>query len=214
MAVFIAVVNADGEAGYTASFPDFPRFAVDGPTLEVVIARAREMLLAHIAKLVEAGQPIAVPRAAETIDRGGALLLAAVDVPDDIGLARVELTIPGLALARIDLVARRLGLTRAALFVQAVDRWEARNQVRPERRDGPSDGPTLLDFSNPLDVKVGSVAADPALLGASQPGGDEAIAVQETVGDITAELMRLLEEGEQAAAEAEIQSDQKTHKRK
>lgn len=88
-----------------------------GPTIDKVIARARELLLAHISQLVKAGQAIGIPKAADTVERQASSLLAAVDVPDDVGITRVELKIPALALARIDSIARRHGLTRAALFV-------------------------------------------------------------------------------------------------
>jgi predicted RNase H-like HicB family nuclease len=40
MATFIAIVKRDSDAGYTASFPDFPAYAVAGPTVDHVIAKA------------------------------------------------------------------------------------------------------------------------------------------------------------------------------
>jgi sterol desaturase/sphingolipid hydroxylase (fatty acid hydroxylase superfamily) len=52
------------------------------------------------------------------------LLLAAVDLSDDLRIAHVELAIPALSLARSDSFAQRHGLTHAALFVEAVTRCE------------------------------------------------------------------------------------------
>jgi predicted RNase H-like HicB family nuclease len=195
MAVFIAVVKTDGEAGYTASFPDFPQIAVDGPTLDEVIARAGETLTVHIERLLEANQTIGIPTPAEAIEQGDALLLAAIDIPDDLRIAHIDLAIPALSLARIDSFARRHGLTRSALFVQAVNRWAAQETPRRERRGGNSDGPTLFDFANPLEFKVEPIATaiDPALNAARHQSREEEAAVEAAVGDITAELVRLLE---------------------
>src|SRR5258706_12107483 len=158
MATFIAIVKRDGDAGYTASFPDFPTWAVAAPTLDHVIARAREALSLHIERLLEANHRICDPTAADAIERGDALLLAAVEVPDDLRIAHVDLAVPALSLARIDAFARRHGLTHAALFVAAVDRWAMQETMHRERRGGTSDGPTLFDFGNPLELRVEKIA--------------------------------------------------------
>ncbi len=110
MATFIAIVQSDGDGGYTASFPDFPGCAAAAPTLDRVIAQAREALLLHIERLLEANQRIAHPTAAGAIERGDALLLAAVEVPDDLAIAHLDLAIPALALARIESFAKRHGM--------------------------------------------------------------------------------------------------------
>ena len=81
MATFIAIVKRDGEVGYTASFPDFPSCAVAAPTVDHVIARAKEALSFHIERLLEANHRICDPTPADAIERGDALLLAAVEVP-------------------------------------------------------------------------------------------------------------------------------------
>jgi predicted RNase H-like HicB family nuclease len=107
MATFIAIVKRDGDAGYTASFPDFPACAVEGTTIDFVIAKAREALSMHIERLLEVNQRICIPTAADAIEFGDTLLLAAVDVPDDLRIAHVDLAIPALALARIDAFALR-----------------------------------------------------------------------------------------------------------
>src|SRR5882757_11411033 len=101
MAIYIAVVRSDGDVGYTASFPDFPGCAARAPSISHVVVKAREALLAHVERLLDANQMICSPTAAEAIDRGDALLVAAVDVPDDLRIAHVELAIPALSLARI-----------------------------------------------------------------------------------------------------------------
>src|SRR5258705_8554844 len=160
MATFIAIVKRDGEVGYTASFPDFASCAVAAPTVEHVIARAREALSLHIERLLEANHRICDPTAADAIERGDALLFAAVKVPDDLRIAHVDLAMPALSLARIDAFARRHGLTHAALFVEAVNRWAMQEAAAPrERRGSTPDGPTLFDLANPLELRVEPIAA-------------------------------------------------------
>jgi predicted RNase H-like HicB family nuclease len=211
MAVFIATVRRDGDSGYTASFPDFPACAVSGPTVEYVIAKAREALAMHIERLLEANQTIGIPTAADAIERGDALLLAAVDLPDDLRIAHIDLAVPALSLARIDSFARRHGLTHSALFVEAVNRWQMQEAVPGDRRAGRSDAPTLFDFDNPLDLRVETIAAagdPPDQNAAHEPDGTKGI--DGDVADITAELERLLEEAtQQRPTEAAVEDSQK-----
>ena len=205
MATFIAIVKRDGDAGYIASFPDFPSCAVAARTVEHAIAKAREALSLHIERLLEANQGISIPTAADAIERGDALLLAAIDVPDDLRMAQIDLAIPALSLARIDSLARRHGLTRSALFVEAVNRWGIHETVANDRRESSStpDGPTLFDLANPLELRVEASAADvdpKDEAAVRQHDASEERDVQAKVDDITAELVRLLE---QAGAPAE-----------
>src|SRR6266478_5787536 len=198
MATFIAIVKRDGDVGYTASFPDFPSCAVAAPTVEHVIARAKEALSLHLERLLEANHRICDPTAADAIERGDALLLAAVDVPDDLRIAHVDLAVPALSLARIDAFARRHGLTHTALFVEAVNRWAMQEAAAPrDRRGSTPEGPTLFDLANPLELRVEPIAAaiDPQDDAGTREG--EAIDdrdVEAKVEDITAELVRLLEQ--------------------
>jgi hypothetical protein len=109
--------------------------------------------LLHIERLLEANQRVANPTAAGAIERGDALLLAAVDVPDDLGIALVDVAVPALSLARIESFARRHALTLGALLVEAVARWAAQENAPRERRRETPDGPTLFDFANPLELE-------------------------------------------------------------
>jgi predicted RNase H-like HicB family nuclease len=210
MATFIAIVKRDGDVGYTASFPDFPSCAVAAPTVELVIARAREALSLHIERLLEANHRICDPTAADAIERDDALLLAAVEVPDDLRIAHIDLAIPALSLARIDAFARRHGLTHTGLFVEAVNRWAIQESSPRDRRGSAPDGPTLFDLANPLELRVEPITATIDLQddagtreGAANDEGD----VEAKVEDITAELVRLLEEGGAPAKNQEVSDE-------
>ena len=47
-------------------------------------------------------------------------MLAAIELPDDLRIAQINLTVPALARVRSDAFAQRHGLTRSALFSAAV----------------------------------------------------------------------------------------------
>ena len=51
------------------------------------------------------------------------MAIAAIDVPDNMRVERVNITVPALSLQRFDAFAARQGMTRSGLFVEAVDRW-------------------------------------------------------------------------------------------
>jgi predicted RNase H-like HicB family nuclease len=215
MATFIAIVKKDGDVGYTASFPVFPSCAVAALTVDHLIARAREALSLHIERLLQANHRICDPTAADAIERGDALLLAAVEVPDDLRIAHVDLAIPALSLARLDAFARRHGLTPAALFVEAVNRWAMQEAAAPrERRGSAPDGPTLFDLANPLELRVEPIAAtidpqDDAVT--REREASEADDVKAKVDDITAELVRLLEQGEVPAQNQDVPDESLIH---
>jgi predicted RNase H-like HicB family nuclease len=194
---FIAIVRDDGDGGYTASFPDFLECAVNAPTIDGVMAKAKEALLVHLERLLAAGLTIGSPTSPEAIERGDALFLTAIEVPDDLRLVHVDVALPALALARIDSFARRSGLARGALFVQAIDRWAWLETKPSERRSGISDGPTLFDFGNPLELKAESIAAAIGPLGgaATKPGNlREESDITAGADDVTDELVRLLDQ--------------------
>jgi predicted RNase H-like HicB family nuclease len=195
MATFIAIVRSHGRYGYAASFPDFPGCVVEGPTLDNVIAKAKEALPAHIQQLLDGNQRVCAPTAAEAIERGDALLLAAIDVPDDLRAVQIDVAIPALALARIDSFAQRHGLSRAALFVESVDRWAMQEAAPRDRREAASVGPTLFDFHNPLELRVETFEGrgDHDDTRSDEPGSMEEVGVPNIADDITSELARLLD---------------------
>jgi hypothetical protein len=91
------------------------------------------------------------------------------------------------------------------LFVEAVNRWGIHETAANDRRGSSStpDGPTLFDLANPLELRVEASAADidpKDEAGVREHDASEERDVQAKVDDITAELVRLLE---QAGAPAE-----------
>jgi predicted RNase H-like HicB family nuclease len=195
MATFIAIVRTDDDLGFTASFPDFSGCVVGASTLDHVLAKAKETLVKHLENLLTANQEICIPTAADRIERGDALLLAAIEVPDDLRMLNVELAIPALSLAQIDSFARRHGLSRGALFVQAVGRWAAQEVPPSERRGRMPEGPTLFDFGNPLELKVETVAVERDSFDEEEEGDrTQEAGGQCNTDNITAELQRLLDE--------------------
>lgn len=191
MTTYIAIIQADGGGVYTASFPDFAECSAIAATLEGAIGKAREALLLHIEELLEARRAIAAPTSVQAIRRGDAVLLAAIEVPDDVGIEQVEVAVPALSLARVKSFADRQGLSLGALLVKAVDRWAMQEKGFPERGGGMPDGPTLFDFGSPPELRVDAAAAafGPAQRVEShedgEPGG--------TSEGITAELARLVD---------------------
>jgi predicted RNase H-like HicB family nuclease len=195
MTTFIAIVQGDSTGGYTASFPDFPQCFASSPTLEEVIKQAREALLQRIEGLLEAGHAIASPTAMEAIQRRGDTLFAAIEVPDDLRSAQVEIVIPALSLARMESFADRHGLSLAALFVKAVDRWAMQEAAPGESGGRASDSPTLFDFGSPPELRVEAAAAQFGPPDEPQTSDDgTAVDSGEKTDSITAELVRLIDD--------------------
>lgn len=199
MTIFIAMVQADGDGGYSAVFPDFPECSVTSSTLDDVIRKAREALLRHVESLLEAGRTLREPTRMEAIQRGQNGLLASIEVPDDLQTRQLDIAIPALSLARIESFADRHGMSLAALLVKAVDRWAMQETAPRESAIGTSNGPTLFDFSSPAELRV-EAAAEFGQVHDSQ-ARDEVDSESQPDG-ITAELARLFDdrsEGKPAA---------------
>jgi predicted RNase H-like HicB family nuclease len=195
MATFIALVQQDDDRRFRAIFPDFPQCVARAPSLDQVIAKAREVLSVHIGRLLDANQTMISPTGADAIERGDALLLVAIEIPDDLRVVHIDLEMPALSLVRIDSFARRHGLTRSALFVEALDHWAALESVPRDRRGGMSNAPTLFDFGNPFELKVETIAANIDRFDeAGKPDIQETQVFRDDSEEVTAELVRLFDE--------------------
>jgi predicted RNase H-like HicB family nuclease len=126
---YIALIHKDADSDYGVSFPDLPGCVSAASSLDETLSEAKEALALHIEGMLEEGEEIPVPTPAEAIDRGDALLVAAIEVPDTLKVERVNVTVPALALTRFDAFATRRGMTRSSLFVEAANRWIAQDRT-------------------------------------------------------------------------------------
>jgi predicted RNase H-like HicB family nuclease len=123
MTTYIALIHKDTGSDYGVSFPDLPGCVTAGSSIDEAMAMAREALALHIEGLLEEGEEVPSSTPADAIDRDDALAFAAIDVPDNMRVERVNITVPALSLQRFDAFAARQGMTRSGLFVEAVHRW-------------------------------------------------------------------------------------------
>jgi predicted RNase H-like HicB family nuclease len=130
MTIYVALIHKDPDSDYGVSFPDLPGCVSAGSTLDEAIAMAKEALALHIEGLLEDNENIPAPTAADEIDRDDALLITAIEVPDNLKVERINVTIPALALQRFDAFAERHSMTRSGLLVEAAHRWIAQETVR------------------------------------------------------------------------------------
>ncbi|MBV9076374.1 MAG: type II toxin-antitoxin system HicB family antitoxin [Methylobacteriaceae bacterium] len=65
MRYYIGIVHKDPTSDFGVLFPDFPGCISAGDTLAEAAALAREALLAHIAGMIEDGEPIPEPMTLE-----------------------------------------------------------------------------------------------------------------------------------------------------
>src|SRR6516225_4186088 len=102
MRQYIALIHKDADSDYGVSFPDLPGCVSAGSTMDEAIANAKEALSLHIEGMLEDRDEVPPPTDADTINREDALLIAAIDVPDNLKVERVNITVPAITLARID----------------------------------------------------------------------------------------------------------------
>ena len=122
---FALALHTDDGAAYSVVVPDLPGCFSAGDSLDEAIEMAREAIDAHCELLAEDGadiapaQPLAVHQANSEL--AGAVW-AVVDVPVEryFGPAeKINITVPGRVLARIDAFARRHGESRSGFLVRA-----------------------------------------------------------------------------------------------
>ena len=120
MANYIALLRKDRRSDYGVEFPDFPGCISAGSTLDEARHMAEEALNAHIALMVEDGDPIPVPTPLDAIKVRKNVIPFAVEVkPETLKVVRVNITATGAALNAIDRAAARHGKTRSGFMVDA-----------------------------------------------------------------------------------------------
>ena len=129
MVHFLAVVHKDPGSDFGVSFPDFPGCVSAGSTLQEAIVSAEEALQGHVDVMVEYCDEL--PEATtdlppEYLD--SALTVIAVKVRLPSPAKRINITIEGGLLERIDDAAAEAGLKRSQLLALASREWLERRR--------------------------------------------------------------------------------------
>ena len=124
---YLVLVERD-EAGYSALIPDFPGAGSSGNTLEEALQRTEDNLAAHVEGRLREKLEIPPPRSLETLKLDSDLALdwaadpivAAVPVMLPEKAERINITIDGGLLRRVDRAAELSGETRSGFVAQAL----------------------------------------------------------------------------------------------
>ncbi|WP_213769950.1 type II toxin-antitoxin system HicB family antitoxin [Bradyrhizobium sp. dw_78] len=120
---YIGLIHKDADSDFGVSFPDFPGVVTAGTNLDDARAMAEEALTLHIEGLAEDGEAIPEPSTLEQVmsdpdNRSGVAILVSVkNAPPKI--VRVNVTLSGDILERIDKFAEAHGYTRSGFLTHA-----------------------------------------------------------------------------------------------
>ena len=122
---YIGIVRKESDSCYGVEFPDFPGCVSAGDTPEQVQDNAREALVLHIEGLVEDGELLPTPTAAEDLDIGSitrdeSVYLIFVPVEGPSKTVRINITMDERLIRAADAEAKRRGTTRSGLFQELV----------------------------------------------------------------------------------------------
>lgn len=122
--VYIAAVHKDRHSDYGVTFPEVPGCFSAGSTLEEVTAMAEEALALHLDSLTADGEAWPEPRGLEWVQaqpeaEGAVSFLLVKAPPPPNKVVRINITLDGRVLARIDQAAAEQGLSRSAFLSQA-----------------------------------------------------------------------------------------------
>ena len=116
------------EDGWDVIFPDFPGCITQGSTREEAIENAREALALHVEGMVEEG--LELPPVSRVNERLPVWVLEIAMAPDPMHVflqqevpgesLRINITMDGALLERLDDAATREGTTRSGYLAQAV----------------------------------------------------------------------------------------------
>jgi predicted RNase H-like HicB family nuclease len=124
MGSYIAIIQKDSDSDFGVSFPDFPGCVTAGATIDEAKDLAQEALIFHIEGMLADGEEMPEPSGLEEVmadpDYAGGLAFL-VTVPKTRAV-RINISIPEMALRKIDAAAKKKGLTRSAFLVQAASR--------------------------------------------------------------------------------------------
>lgn len=123
MPQYVALLRKDPESDYGVDFPDFPGCVTAGETLDEARRMAEEALSFHVEGLLEDGEGLSEPRSLDSVmadpaNRESVAFLVEVPI-EPPKKVRVNITLPELALRRIDDYVRSHGLNRSSFLAQA-----------------------------------------------------------------------------------------------
>jgi predicted RNase H-like HicB family nuclease len=122
---YIAIIQKDPDSDYGVAFPDFPGCVTAGATIDEAKDLAQEALLFHIAGMAAGGEPLPEPSRLEEImadpDYLGGLAFLVI-VPETKAI-RINISVPEMALRKIDAAAKKQGLSRSAFLVRAASKF-------------------------------------------------------------------------------------------
>ena len=122
---FVLALHTDDGTAYGVTVPDLPGCFSAGDSLDAAIDAAREAIDAHCELLAEDGEDVA-SRQTLAVHQANPELAGAVWVVVDVAVDRyfgpaekINITVPGRVLARIDAFARQHGESRSGFLVRA-----------------------------------------------------------------------------------------------
>ena len=124
MSSYIAVVHKDPSSEYGVSFPDFPGCITAGKSIDKVKDLSIEALIGHIETMKEFGEKIPNPSKLDDIvedpDYFDATAFLVISIPNiKTKTVRVNITLPENILHRIDVTAKKRGMSRSSFLSHA-----------------------------------------------------------------------------------------------
>jgi predicted RNase H-like HicB family nuclease len=124
MTNYIAIVHKEAKSDFGVSFPDFPGCITAGKDIDEAKDMAQEALTLHIQGILEDGEQLPGPSRLEEImndpDYANANAFLVVSVPDaKPSTVRVNITVPEMTLKKIDIAAKKRGMSRSSFLVHA-----------------------------------------------------------------------------------------------
>jgi predicted RNase H-like HicB family nuclease len=119
---YIGVVHKDAESDYGVSFPDFPGAVTAARTQDEAVEMAAEALALHVEGLLAEGEAIPDPSSLEQVRadpdyRDGMPVL--VPLKSDAVAVRLNVTLPGVIVRRIDAYIDASGQSRSGFLAEA-----------------------------------------------------------------------------------------------
>jgi len=124
----LAVVR-ETNGGFTATFPDFPGATALAENLDLLMARASEVLAGHLDAMVERDVELPQPRTLAELEADAAFrrqidgaMIALISYAPPARPVRINITVDKSLLARIDRAATALDEARSSYIVEAIKR--------------------------------------------------------------------------------------------